>query len=328
MNTKKIVIGGALAVLLGYAVSVYWSFEPDTFSPSKYAAQQATLNHQQQVIGYETTTTLIHINQLLLDKPGGFLTNDRLPPSVLMDNMPSWEAGVLTQVRDMVLILKDRISRSQNESHIDPDLKEAQPALNINSHSWNFPSAESQYQEAIDSLISYRDRLTAPKKPSQQATFYARDDGLVAWLEVVQNRLGSISQDLGSSVGEAHLNIDHDQLAESNGVMRELKVDNTQTPWLKIDNVFYESRGSTWALLLLMQSMRDDFKEVLEESKAMVVMDQIINELEATQETVWSPMILNGNGFGLIANHSLIMANYVSRAQAGTVDLINILEKR
>lgn len=81
-------------------------------------------------------------------------------------------------------------------------------------------------------------------------------------------------------------------------------------------------------MLLLMQSMKDDFKEVLEESKATVVMDQIIEELEATQETVWSPMILNGNGFGLIANHSLIMANYVSRAQAGTVDLINILEKR
>ncbi|SMY36369.1 DUF2333 family protein [Photobacterium andalusiense] len=328
MNKKKIVIGGALAVLLGYAVSVYWSCEPDTFSPSKYAAQQATLNHQQPVIGYETTTTLIHINQLLLDKPGGFLTNDRLPPSVLMDNMPAWEAGVLTQVRDMVLILKDRISRSQNESRIDPDLKEAQPALNINSHSWNFPSAESQYQEAIDSLISYRDRLVETKNPSKKATFYARDDGLVAWLEVVQNRLGSISQDLGSSVGEAHLNVDHDQLAEGNGVLREIKVDNTKTPWLRIDNVFYESRGSTWALLLLMQSMRDDFKEVLEEAKAMVVMDQIIGELEATQETVWSPMILNGNGFGLIANHSLIMANYVSRAQAGTVDLINILEKR
>ncbi|OBU39323.1 DUF2333 domain-containing protein [Photobacterium phosphoreum] len=327
MNTKKIVIGGALAVLLGYAVSVYWSFEPDTFSPSNYTAQQATLNHQQQVIGYETTTTLIHINQLLLDKPGGFLTNDRLPPSVFMDNMPAWEAGVLTQVRDMVLVLKDHISRSQNESRIDPDLKEAQPALNINSHSWNFPSAESQYQEAIDSLIRYRNRLTAPKTPNQKAMFYARDDGLVAWLEVVQNRLGSMSQALGSSVGEANLNMDS-ALTDSNGVMRDINVDNTKTPWLKIDNVFYESRGSTWAMLLLMQSMKDDFKEVLEESKATVVMDQIIEELEATQETVWSPMILNGNGFGLIANHSLIMANYVSRAQAGTVDLINILEKR
>ncbi|WP_275658126.1 DUF2333 family protein [Photobacterium phosphoreum] len=177
-------------------------------------------------------------------------------------------------------------------------------------------------------LIHYRNRLTAPKTPNQKAMFYARDDGLVVWLEVVQNRLGSMSQALGSSVGEAHLNVDHDQLAEGNGVLREIKVDNTKTPWLRIDNVFYESRGSTWVLLLLMQSMRDDFKEVLEEAKAMVVMDQIIGELEATQETAWSPMILNGNGFGLIANHSLIMANYVSRAQAGTVDLINILEKR
>lgn len=159
------------------------------------------------------------------------------------------------------------------------------------------------------------------------STFQARDDGLVAWLEMVQNRLGSISQSLGSSVGEANLNMDS-ALTDSNGVMRDINVDNTKTPWLKIDNVFYESRGSTWAMLLLMQSMKDDFKEVLEESKATVVMDQIIEELEATQETVWSPMILNGNGFGLIANHSLIMANYVSRAQAGTVDLINILEKR
>lgn len=104
----------------------------------------------------------------------------------------------------------------------------------------------------------------------------------MAWLEVVQNRLGSISQSLGSSVGEANLNTDRD-LTDSNGVMRDINVDNTKTPWLKIDNVFYESRGSTWAMLLLMQSMKDDFKEVLEESKATVVMDQIIEELEATQ---------------------------------------------
>lgn len=114
------------------------------------------------------------------------------------------------------------------------------------------------------------------------STFQARDDGLVAWLEMVQNRLGSISQSLGSSVGEANLNTDSD-LTDSNGVMRDINVDNTKTPWLKIDNVFYEYRGSTWAMLLLMQSMKDDFKEVLEESKAMVIMDQIIAELNATQ---------------------------------------------
>ena len=29
-----------------------------------------------------------------------------------------------------------------------------------------------------------------------------------------------------------------------------------------------------------------------------------------------SPMILNGSGFGLMANHSLVMASYISRANA------------
>ncbi|KJG00908.1 DUF2333 family protein [Photobacterium angustum] len=319
MSKVKVIIGAVFFTCILYFLSVYWSFEPDTFNPDSYAAEQAKLNHQTLTTGYETTTTLIHISELLINKSGGFLTNDKLPPSLLMDNMPAWETGVLTQVRDMALVLKDNLSRPQNESHIDSDLKEAQPALNINSHSWNFPSAESEYQNAIDALTRYRDRLSTSRHPAQ---FYSRDDNLVAWLEVVQKRLGTISQDLGSSVGEPQLIMDR----EAEG--KEVSLNAPKTSWFKIDNVFYESRGSTWAILLLMKAMKHDFKPLLEEEKATVMIDQIIRELEATQETVWSPMILNGMGFGLLPNHSLIMANYVSRAQAGTVDLINLLEKR
>lgn len=54
---------------------------------------------------------------------------------------------------------------------------------------------------------------------------------------------------------------------------------------------------------------------------------QIIRELEATQQTVWSPVVLNGSGFGLVANHSLVMANYVSRANAAVIDLTNLLSQ-
>ena len=319
MSKVKVIIGAVFFTCILYFLSVYWSFEPDTFNPDSYAAEQAKLNHQTLTTGYETTTTLIHISELLINKSGGFLTNDKLPPSLLMDNMPAWETGVLTQVRDMALVLKDNLSRPQNESHIDSDLKEAQPALNINSHSWNFPSAESEYQNAIDALTRYRDRLSASRHPAQ---FYSRDDNLVAWLEVVQKRLGTISQDLGSSVGEPQL------IMDSKAEGKEVSLNAPKTSWFKIDNIFYESRGSTWAILLLMKAMKHDFEPLLEEEKATVMIDQIIRELEATQETVWSPMILNGMGFGLLPNHSLIMANYVSRAQAGTVDLINLLEKR
>ncbi|HBX60754.1 MAG TPA: DUF2333 domain-containing protein, partial [Methylophaga sp.] len=53
----------------------------------------------------------------------------------------------------------------------------------------------------------------------------------------------------------------------------------------------------------------------------------VIRELEATQATVWSPIILNGSGFGLFANHSLVMASYVSRANAAMIDLRRLLEQ-
>jgi hypothetical protein len=54
---------------------------------------------------------------------------------------------------------------------------------------------------------------------------------------------------------------------------------------------------------------------------------QIIRELEATQETVYTPVILNGDGFGMLANHSLVMANYISRANAALIELSELLNQ-
>jgi hypothetical protein len=38
-------------------------------------------------------------------------------------------------------------------------------------------------------------------------------------------------------------------------------------------------------------------------------------------------MILNGSGFGMLANHSLVMANYISRANAGIIELSELLNQ-
>ena len=38
-------------------------------------------------------------------------------------------------------------------------------------------------------------------------------------------------------------------------------------------------------------------------------------------------MILNGSGYGILANHSLVMANYISRANAALIDLNELLTK-
>jgi len=66
---------------------------------------------------------------------------------------------------------------------------------------------------------------------------------------------------------------------------------------------------------------------VLERKNAMVSLKQVIRELEESQKPVMSPMILNGSPFGFFANHSLVMANYVSRANAAIIDLKNLLNR-
>ena len=74
-------------------------------------------------------------------------------------------------------------------------------------------------------------------------------------------------------------------------------------------------------------AVRTDFEPVLENKNAMASLNQIIRELEASQRTLFFPVILNGSGFGIFANHSLTMANYISRANAAIIDLRNLLEQ-
>lgn len=42
---------------------------------------------------------------------------------------------------------------------------------------------------------------------------------------------------------------------------------------------------------------------------------------------MWSPVVLNGSGFGVLANHSLTMAAYLSRANAAISDMRDLLSR-
>jgi len=111
---------------------------------------------------------------------------------------------------------------------------------------------------------------------------------------------------------------------QSTGVSTELLV---KTDWFEIDDVFFEARGASWALVHFLKAVEIDFSDVLEKKNASVSLGQIIRELEATQGSVFSPMILNGDGFGFVANHSLVMASYISRANAAIIDLRVLLSQ-
>lgn len=294
-------------VLLGW----YWSQEPEL---------QTVQARPDAVAGETTTREVIRVAETLLDKPGGYLSNDLMPHRLWLDNMPSWEYGALVQLRDVTRVLRRDMSRSQSQGEEDPDLAIAEPQFNFDSRSWAMPATEREYRRGIKALHRYLLRLRGEGK--SDGNFYARADNLSYWLNEVQNRLGSLSLKLSQSVGRSQLNMD-----QRGALASAEDEDFVKTPWMKIDNAFYEARGATWALTQLMRAVEVDFADVLRKKNATVSYRQMVREMEATQETLWSPMILNGGGFGMLANHSLVMANYVSRANTALIDLRKLLQE-
>ncbi|OUS26681.1 hypothetical protein A9Q99_15745 [Gammaproteobacteria bacterium 45_16_T64] len=325
LAAKGIGAGLIILLVLVIGVGIYWSEEPNIWDVRSALAEQSFDSNGKVIVGAATTQTLIELTEKLLNKPGGYITNDIMPPGLFMDNMPNWEFGVLVQVRDMSRALRKDIARSQSTSAEDRDLAKAEPQLHFNSDKFWLPSTEGEYKTALKYLERYRQRLVDANNP--QAQFFARADNLRNWLADVETRLGSMSQRLSTSVGKHQLNID---LAGDSAAQRATVVPSEQmvkTPFFEIDDVFYEARGSAFALVHLLKAIEIDFHDVLKKKNALVSVQQIIRELEATQEPLGSPIILNGGGFGMLANHSLVMANYISRANAAIIDLRELLSQ-
>jgi hypothetical protein len=316
--TKVALWSTAVLLLLMTILGIYFSREPDIFWVNRPADAEST------TVGVSTTDTLIRVAETLLDKQGGYLTNDKMPPSVFLDNIPSWELGVLNQVRDMGRVMRDDYSRSQSQSKEDPDIAAGSPQFFFNNNSWIFPASEAEYRDGIESFAKYRQRLQANDPDTQ---FYARADNLREWLSQVEKRLGSLTRRLGNSVAANRINDDlaGDPSAEAAGPQPDTV--NVRTGWFQVDNIFFEARGTAWALVHFFRAAEFDFAGVLADKNAEASVRQIIRELEASLEGLSSPMILNGGGYGLFANHSLVMANYLARANAAVINLRELLDQ-
>ena len=314
------------AWLLTVAVLMFWwDHEPPGFDVLKSAQKASADGKRPMVVGSVMTHTLVRVARTLTDKRGGYLSNDLLPPGAIMDNVPNWEFGALTQVRDFAKAFRNEFSRSQTQSTEDKDLQEADPLFSSANDRWILRSTESQYRQANEHIEAYLARLTDADEYNAQ--FYARADNLADWLAIVEKRLGSLSQRLSASVGQVRIDTDLGGDANAQQSTPAPSPQLVHTPWSEIDDVFYEARGSTWALLHFLRAVEHDFEPVLRDKNALISLRQIIRELEETQHGLGSPMVLNGSPFGFFANHSLVMANYISRANAAIIDLRRLLER-
>lgn len=135
-------------LLVALLVGWYWSREPALFPVQQNAQAAAEREGKQMVIGYTTVETLKSVAGTLLNKPGGYLLNDKMPPGVWLDNIPSWEYGVLVQVRDLSRALRKDFARSQSQSAEDGDLARAEPLFNVKDDTWLFLPASRNTPKA------------------------------------------------------------------------------------------------------------------------------------------------------------------------------------
>ncbi|MCK7583007.1 MAG: DUF2333 family protein [Chromatiales bacterium] len=309
-----------VVIVLGFV----WSRSPATFDVRANALAAVGGDESRLVTGAYTAATAIRIGKTLLEKPGGFLSNDIFPPGVYLDNIPNWEFGALTELRDITNSLRNELTRAQSQSGEDRDLLLAQPQFNYNTESWMLPSSESEYRRGIQALENYLNRLTR-----REAQFFARSDNLILYLQVVERRLGSLAHRLSQAVEQevAATGQVSEQAERAAAAAGGDSLVTSRTPWSQIDDVFFEARGYTWALLHVLQGLSLDFEPMLKSKNAQVSVNQIVRKLQETQKPIWSPLILNGTGFGPMANHSLVMASYIARANAAIIDLRRLLEQ-
>jgi hypothetical protein len=328
LSKKKIaMISGASFVLwlIGFMIwVVYISFTPPVKSIGDMLVEQKIENHE-SVTGDATMASLIFVTETLLKKSGGYTSNDLMVIYLgFFDNMPNWEKGALFQIRDLARISRDDFSRSQSTSSEDGDLKKGEPMFSFPNDKWNLmASSESSYENGVVHFKSYLKDIADPS--TKRSQFYARADNLVSYLGLVEKRLGALSTQLSDSVGSERENTD---LANDKNAEKSTYTSSTQShkvPYELVDDYYWQARGSVWALLHFFKGIEIDFDKVLEDKNAVVSLKQIIRELESANESLSTPMVLNGSGTGIFANHSLTMANYISRANTAIVELSKLL---
>ncbi len=236
------------ALVLVVGLGFYWNREPAPFDVSDRAAALVGVAPEELAPGAHVVAATVGVARTLLEKSGGYLSNAVAPPGSIIDNMPSWEYGVLTEVRDIVRALRNDFSRAQTQSPEDVDFAVADPQFHFNAYNWILPATEAEYAKGVDRLESYLARLHS--NGSDRARFHARADNLNFYLATVEKRLGGYAQRLAESVHAWN-----DSLADGEAVPR--------TPWLEVDNVFYETRGYAWALLHTLRAIERDFAPIL-----------------------------------------------------------------
>ena len=261
----------------------------------------------------------IKTNEMLIKQlSDNWQPNDLFWPTVLLDNMPSFQIGELEVIRYNIRVLRDNLSRMRTTDKLDRWVEGAFTALSNDPYKWWFPSAESKWDKAYDDLGEFYNGLI-----NGTSHFYPRADNLVELLNQYVSLMGGINTRLINAPKrrEEVLAMEEDIKTGATGP----QLFQLNIPWHKIDDNFYYGQGAAYALYESFKAIRIDFIGVLKDKNSVKLADKIIEDLGRCQ---FEPLIVfNGSPGSIFANHSLNLSGMFNDARQKVYSLIVALKQ-
>lgn len=246
------------------------------------------------------------VSSMLFYKTGFFgLDWDRTP---FLDNKASFQRGVHSAVRRTTIELVDSLGRLRGTSQIDNDLQKARGNMQFREDTWYFglspfgpkTPTPSYYRSAIKELRAFNARLERC-----EATFDARADNLIQYVDRIASDLGSTS-----------------------AILKD-RADNYHAGWFdtRADDRFWFAYGQLYAYYGLIRATHSDFKAVLAEKHLDGLWDTMEQQLRSALDM--QPVIVsNGRQDAWFTpSHLTTMGFYILRVRSNLVDIRQVLER-
>ena len=244
------------------------------------------------------------IPSMLVSKLGLFSVPWRNTP--FFDNKAAFQLGINQVMRRTTTELVDTLGRARGTSRIDQNLQDARTALAWDEDAWYIglrgPTrpTPSVYREAIQKLRAFNASLE-----QCQATFDARADNLLQFLDRIAGDMGSTSDILRA------------QIAASDAGWFDPRADDR----------FWFAYGQLYAYYGILIATRSDFSAIVRERNLTALWETLTVQMRDALNM--QPFIIsNGNEFSfLFPSHLATMGFNLLRARSQIVEIRSVLDR-
>jgi hypothetical protein len=268
----KVAAPTLLAIMVLTPVWLHYSQKSHNQLPFDIAQQYPI--DREFVNGEIFAATLVALVDRELAGPVGWRPNDFVlwGPGLWADNNSNRQLGIIQALRESVRVFKDHLTKV-SATEYDAALVDADTKLRNDEFKFWFPSAESRYASASDSLTEYIAGLHA--NPQTSKPINRRNVELI--------RLFNAWTDL---LGGAHA-----------------KLYEQDVSTFSTDDRFYKAQGFAHVMAHLTRAVIREYAAELEQRQTVI---DLLAQIEASlsQAAVLKPLlVLDGSADGLFANH-------------------------